>query len=83
MVKISDQRNKVKCVICGKKVWHQNIQDHVQNLHFNQKRYKCERCNKPFTCKSNLNRHIREVHKYQKRVTYETLFLNITNPINI
>lgn len=71
-------KKKSECPICKKKIHVQNIWDHVHNIHYKVKPYKCDHCNKYFSCKSNLNRHIkRRVHNKKDAIIIVSPKMNI------
>lgn len=75
---------KSECPICKKKIHVQNIWDHVHNIHHKVKPYKCDQCNKYFSCKSNLNRHIkRRVHNKKDEVNKKDEIIIVSPKMNI
>ncbi|XP_044743504.1 zinc finger protein 845-like [Chrysoperla carnea] len=49
------------CPICGKQVWDNILTSHIKRVH-GTRRFSCNYCTIKFYYKSNLNRHIREIH---------------------
>ena len=74
---------KKECPICKKKIHGQNMGDHMQNIHYKVKPYKCDHCGKDFFCKSNVNRHIRRVHKDKLIIGSTEMFLKMNTSIDL
>lgn len=58
---------KINCPVCSKELWLQNLKNHIECVHKKNKTHDCHICKKKFYCKSNLNRHIKEIHLGSKR----------------
>ena len=77
------KKEKKECPICKKKIHGQNMWDHIQNLHYKVKHYKCDHCGKDFSCKSNVNRHIRRAHKDELIIRSTEMFSKMNTSIDL
>ena len=58
-----------KCDVCEYVGNAKNLYQHKQNKH-EQKQMSCNNCEKKFTTKSNLNRHIKKDHEFQEHKSH-------------
>jgi len=57
------RRIKKECHFCFKKFANTHmLKQHIQNIHFGIKRYKCAWCPRMFSCAGNRNKHYRATH---------------------